>query len=168
MIAPISSPLSGDWQMKQKVQVSAVFPNGIHKTMEEWGMTSRGVPIKRITIRPKLSEKFANRPDSEAWTKVRAAIISYGAVIQQLWIPGFTDTGGHKKTNLVVADIVLGYPDIASYEKNPPYHGAVVGRVAGRISNAKFTIPIELDPTISTVLKLPKNQLKKHCLHGGT
>lgn len=137
-------------------------------TMEDWGRTSKGAPVKRITISPILSEKLTTGSDAETWTKVRSTILSYGAAIQQLWIPGFTDTGGRKKTNLSVADVVLGYSDIASYERNPAYHGVIVGRVAGRISNAKFTIPIELDPSISTAYKLPKNQQKKHCLHGGT
>ncbi|KAL5969634.1 Galactose mutarotase [Taenia solium] len=137
-------------------------------TMEDWGRTSKGAAVKRITISPKLSEKLTTGSDAEAWTKVRSTILSYGAAIQQLWIPGFTDTGGRRKTNLGVADVVLGYSDIASYEKNPAYHGVIVGRVAGRVSNAKFTIPFELDPSISTAYKLPKNQQKKHCLHGGT
>ncbi|VDL39814.1 unnamed protein product [Hymenolepis diminuta] len=136
--------------------------------MEDWGRTGKGIPVKRVTLRPKLSEKLSTGSDAEAWNKVRAVIINYGAAIQQLWVPGFTDTGGRKKNGLSTADVVLGYPDVASYEKNPVYHGVIVGRVAGRISNAKFTIPIELDPSISTAYKLPKNQQKKHCLHGGT
>lgn len=136
--------------------------------MEDWGKTGKGIPVKRVTLRPKLSEKLSTGSDAEAWNKVRAVIINYGAAIQQLWVPGFTDTGGRKKNGLSTADVVLGYPDVASYEKNPVYHGVIVGRVAGRISNAKFTIPIELDPSISTAYKLSKNQQKKHCLHGGT
>ncbi len=135
--------------------------------MEDWGKTAKGVPLSRITIRPKLTEKLANGPEAEAWTKSRALITTYGAALQQLWVPGFTDTGGKKKGSLGVADVVLGYPDKASYEKNPAYHGVIVGRVAGRISGGKFTIPIELDPSISSVYKLPKNQQRKHCLNGG-
>ncbi|VDD77929.1 unnamed protein product [Mesocestoides corti] len=135
--------------------------------MEEWGKTSQGIPIQRITIRPTLSEKLATGPEAEVWTKVRALIITYGAAIQQLWIPGFTDSGGKKKNGLSVADVVLGYSDLTGYEKNPSYQGVIVGRVAGRVSNGKFTLPIELDPSISTVYKLSKNQQKKHCLHGG-
>ena len=135
--------------------------------MEGWGRTRLGVPIKRFILRPKLSTNFANGPHAEVWTKVRAAILSYGAAVQQLWIPGFTDTKGSKRANPVVADVVLGYPDIGSYEKNPAYHGVVVGRVAGRINNGKFTIPSELDPANTTVYSLPKNQQNKHCLHGG-
>ncbi|BHF61454.1 hypothetical protein SprV_0100442800 [Sparganum proliferum] len=136
--------------------------------MEDFGKTAKGIPVKRITIRPKLPEKLASGSDSEVWSGVRAVFINYGAVLQQLWIPGHTDTGGKKKTPLTLADVVLGYPDIGSYEKNVPYHGAIVGRVAGRISNARFAIPYELDPTMTGVYRLPKNLKKQHCLHGGT
>nr|VZI20737.1 unnamed protein product [Spirometra erinaceieuropaei] len=136
--------------------------------MEDFGKTAKGIPVKRITIRPKLPEKLTSGGDSEVWSGVRAVFINYGAVLQQLWIPGHTDTGGKKKTPLTLADVVLGYPDIGSYEKNVPYHGAIVGRVAGRISNARFAIPYELDPTMTGVYRLPKNLKKQHCLHGGT
>ncbi|KAL7063110.1 hypothetical protein AAHC03_0210 [Spirometra sp. Aus1] len=133
--------------------------------MEDFGKTAKGIPVKRITIRPKLPEKLTSGSDGEVWSGVRAVFINYGAVLQQLWIPGHTDTGGKKKTPLTLADVVLGYPDIGSYEKNVPYHGAIVGRVAGRISNARFAIPYELDPTMTGVYRLPKNLKKQHCLH---
>ncbi|VDN08884.1 unnamed protein product [Dibothriocephalus latus] len=136
--------------------------------MEDFGKTAKGSPVKKITIRPKLPENLASGSDSEVWNGVRAIVINYGAVLQQLWIPGHTDTGGKKKTPLTLADVVLGFPDISSYEKNVPYHGAIVGRVAGRISNARFAIPYELDPTMAGVYRLPKNLKKQHCLHGGT
>lgn len=135
--------------------------------MEEWGETRNGALTKRVTLRPKLSVKLTDGPDAEAWFKVKAVIISYGAAIQQLWVPGYTDSEGCKKSSLDAADVVLGYPDIAGYEANAAYHGFIVGRVAGRIKNAEFTIPIELDPSVSRTYKLPKNQQNKHCLHGG-
>ncbi|KAL7063109.1 hypothetical protein AAHC03_0210 [Spirometra sp. Aus1] len=122
--------------------------------MEDFGKTAKGIPVKRITIRPKLPEKLTSGSDGEVWSGVRAVFINYGAVLQQLWIPGHTDTGGKKKTPLTLADVVLGYPDIGSYEKNVPYHGAIVGRVAGRISNARFAIPYELDPTMTGVYRI--------------
>ncbi|VDL85708.1 unnamed protein product [Schistocephalus solidus] len=136
--------------------------------MEDFGKTAKGIVVKKITLRPKVPEKLTSGSDSEVWNGVRAVFINYGAILQQLWIPGHTDTGGKKKTPLTLADVVLGYPDIGSYEKNAPYHGAIVGRVAGRISNGRFAIPYELDPTMNGVYRLPRNLKKQHCLHGGT
>ncbi|KAM7541596.1 hypothetical protein Aperf_G00000038115 [Anoplocephala perfoliata] len=135
--------------------------------MEYWGETSKGDRVERVTIRPKLSSKLTNGPDGEAWSKVEAVILNYGATIQQLWIPGYTDSRGDKRTFLWVADVILGYPDVKDYEKSRTYQGAIVGRVAGRIKNAEFTIPTELDSSNSKIYKLPRNQQDKHCLHGG-
>jgi aldose 1-epimerase len=52
-------------------------------------------------------------------------------VITQLEVP---DRDGK------LADIVLGFDDVASYEKSSPYFGAVIGRVANRISDACFVL----------------------------
>ena len=58
-------------------------------------------------------------------------VANYGGVITQLQVP---DRNGK------LADIVLGFDDIAGYEKSSPYFGAVIGRVANRISDASFTL----------------------------
>src|SRR5450432_141823 len=58
-------------------------------------------------------------------------VANYGGVITQLVVP---DRNGK------LADIVLGFDDVASYEKSSPYFGAVIGRVANRISDASFTL----------------------------
>lgn len=60
----------------------------------------------------------------------------------------------------VVSDIVLGYPDVAGYEKNIPNFGACIGRHANRIGNAEFTLN-------GITYQLEKNDGKNH-LHGGT
>ncbi|MEX0285832.1 MAG: aldose epimerase family protein [Paracoccaceae bacterium] len=54
---------------------------------------------------------------------------------------------------------VLGYDDPESYRANPAYLGAIVGRVANRIANARF----ELD---GQVYQLDANEGPHH-LHGG-
>lgn len=56
-------------------------------------------------------------------------------------------------------NVVLGFDDVNNYIENSPYFGAVVGRVAGRISNGSF----DLDGETYT---LPKNENANH-LHGG-
>nr|VZI51957.1 unnamed protein product [Spirometra erinaceieuropaei] len=136
--------------------------------MEDFGKTAKGTPVKKITIRPKLPEKLASGSDGEVWSGVRAVFLNYGAVLHQLWIPGHTDTNGKKTTSLTLADVVLGYPDVSGYEINKPFHGAIVGRVAGRISNARLCIPYELDPSMNGFYRLTDNMKKLHCHHGGT
>ena len=62
---------------------------------------------------------------------VTVTLLDYGATIQSIIVP---DRNGNP------LDIVLGYDDIASYEKGSCFYGAVVGRYANRIGYAKFTL----------------------------
>lgn len=82
---------------------------------------------------------------------MEAHILNYGATIAKLYVP---DRNGE------LADIVLGYDDMAGYEKNDvASHGAVVGRVANRIGNGEF----ELN---GVKYQLERNNAG-NCLHGG-
>ena len=58
-------------------------------------------------------------------------VLNFGGIISQLWVP---DKHGNKK------DIVLGFDNFESYLENPPYFGAIIGRVANRISGASFMV----------------------------
>ncbi len=78
-------------------------------------------------------------------------ILSYGALIQSIKTPN--EKGEIK-------DITLGYDNIEGYENDPYYMGAVVGPVAGRISNARFLLN-------NKTIDLEKNQGAHH-LHGGS
>ena len=63
---------------------------------------------------------------------MKAVVSNYGGTLLELWTP---DRSG------VTGDVVLGYGTLEGYlQKNNPYFGAVVGRYANRIANAKFTI----------------------------
>ena len=64
-------------------------------------------------------------------TGAMAKIITYGAIVTELWVP---DRNGK------VGDVVLGFDDLKGYLGPHPYFGGVVGRVVNRISNAKFTL----------------------------
>ncbi len=44
------------------------------------------------------------------------------------------------QTDITLENVVLGYKNYADYEKNPNFFGAIIGRVAGRIQDASFTI----------------------------
>ncbi|SHI61546.1 aldose 1-epimerase [Shimia gijangensis] len=55
--------------------------------------------------------------------------------------------------------VVLGYSDPESYLQNPYFMGAIVGRVANRIGNARYTLHSQRHD-------LSANE-GAHCLHGG-
>ncbi len=63
--------------------------------------------------------------------KMEISLLNYGGIIQEIIVP---DRNGKFE------NIVLGFDNIRDYEEKSPYFGAIVGRVAGRISNAKFEI----------------------------
>lgn len=78
-----------------------------------------------------------------------AEILTYGGVIRALSVPVAGTT----------RDVVLGFDDMAGYEEQDAYIGAVVGRVANRIGGARFTLDGKEYP-------LPANR-PPNCLHGG-
>ena len=79
-------------------------------------------------------------------------VTNYGGRVVALWVP---DRNGSYE------DVVLGYDHIDKYLNNEGerYLGAVVGRCANRISNAKFTLD-------GLEYQLPKND-GTNTLHGG-
>lgn len=81
---------------------------------------------------------------------VSATIITYGATLQALHAP---DRHG------VVADVVLGHDDLASYVRQRSFLGPAVGRYANRIAGGRFTLDGE-------TFRLDRNE-GRHCLHGG-
>jgi len=56
-------------------------------------------------------------------------------------------------------DVVLGFDNLATYEKHTSHQGAIIGRIANRVANACFTMD-------GKEYKLPRNN-GKNCLHGG-
>lgn len=77
-------------------------------------------------------------------------ILPYGATIVSVYAPD-------RKGNLT--DVVLGFPSLEGYLLPHPYIGAVAGRVAGRISGARFVLD-------GHIYKLAANDPPNH-LHGG-
>jgi len=86
-----------------------------------------------------LKEFFGNLTSEEEVIKytlinknnIKISLLNYGGIIQKIIVP---DRRGEYE------NIVLGFDDIRDYEEQSPYFGAIVGRVAGRISKAKFEI----------------------------
>ena len=79
-----------------------------------------------------------------------AKITNFGATVLELHVPDKAGT---------LADIVLGFDNVDAYAAGGPYFGAIVGRVANRIGNARFTLDGKDYP-------LAAND-KPHHLHGG-
>ncbi len=77
-------------------------------------------------------------------------IITYGGIVTEIDTP---DRDGK------VADVALGFDNLADYVAKSPYFGAIIGRYANRIANGKFT----LDGTTYT---LAQNN-GPNSLHGG-
>ena len=92
----------------------------------------------------------------DAWTLSGAhgltlEIITYGATVTRLLAP---DREGR------LADVVLGFDNLPAYSSHSAYFGSVVGRVAGRVPNARFALDGE-------IYELVPNDPPNH-LHGGT
>lgn len=76
--------------------------------------------------------------------------MTYGGIVTRLLAP---DREGH------LADVVLGLSNLDSYLAGHPHFGAITGRVAGRITGARFTLD-------GKTYELARNQAPNH-LHGG-
>jgi aldose 1-epimerase len=84
---------------------------------ESFGATAEGAPVDRFLL--------------TGAGGMEVAILDYGGRLQCLSVP---DRAGE------LADVLLGYDDIAGYEDDPAYHGALVGRYANRIRQGTFTL----------------------------
>jgi aldose 1-epimerase len=104
-------------------------------TRDSWGVVD-GTPVYLFT----LVNSNGNR----------AKISNYGGIVTYWECP---DRSGRK------ASVVIGFDSLAPYLREPPYFGAIVGRYANRIGNARFV----LDGTPYT---LAANNGRNH-LHGG-
>jgi aldose 1-epimerase len=82
---------------------------------------------------------------------ITVRILSYGAIIQSLYVPDRYGT---------IADVVLGYSDVAGYVADPNYVGAVIGRYANRIAGGRFVLESEM-------FSLARND-GDNSLHGGS
>ncbi|MBC1433840.1 galactose mutarotase [Listeria rocourtiae] len=81
---------------------------------------------------------------------VRVRALNYGGIVTETWAP---DAKGD------FANVSLGFGTLDEYLVHSPYFGALVGRVAGRIGDARF----EMD---GKTYQLAKNE-GANILHGG-
>jgi aldose 1-epimerase len=106
-------------------------------------------------MQPSLFGTLPTGESVEAYTLASSSgfsvqAITYGATVTCLLAP---DRYG------AFDDVVLGFSDLQSYRAPHPYLGALAGRVAGRISGARFT-------SDGRVYQLEANDPPNH-LHGG-
>lgn len=104
-------------------------------TVRNWGKTKFDETVKLYTLKNDFLE---------------VEILNYGGIIRKI---SFPDKNGK------VENIVLNLDNISDYEERSPYFGAIVGRNAGRISNAELKIG-------KTIYKLNANSGKNN-IHGG-
>jgi len=83
--------------------------------------------------------------------QMEVKIMTYGGIIQSVKVP---DRSGH------VANVVLGFDNLADYVAKSPYFGCITGRYANRIALGKFTLD-------GVTYQLPINN-PPNSLHGGT
>ena len=101
---------------------------------------------------------FGYLPDGRRITKytlaqkggIRCSVLDLGGIIQELCVP---DASGR------YADVVCGFDSAADYLRDRAYHGALIGRVANRIANGRFSLN-------GVEYTLSKN-LGEHHHHGG-
>lgn len=109
----------------------------LHCERDRIGQHDDGTPFERFRLRNSAG--------------MQVDILDYGATLQALRVPD-RDTG--KPVNLV-----LGFADPAQYLKPHPYFGALVGRYANRLKQARF----ELD---EQTFQIVPNE-GPNALHGG-
>jgi aldose 1-epimerase len=94
---------------------------------------------------------------------MRVQVISYGATIQDIWVPGRNGS----------ADVVLGFKTLADYVQfnSPPvapttgvYFGETVGRYANRIANGVFSLNQPGQGAVKYTLPVNNGP---NALHGG-
>ena len=102
-----------------------------------FGVTPSGLPVERWTLR--------------GASGVEAAVLTYGAVLHSLRVPG--------PDSRPPAEIVLSLPDVKHYSTHGGYLGAVVGRFANRIAAGTFRLD-------GREHRIPGND-RGNSLHGG-
>lgn len=105
-------------------------------TKEVFGTAKTGSQVTKYIIKNKKGSSIE--------------MIDLGAMLVSVWMP---DKNGN------MLDVVLGYDNVASYEENPCYFGAVIGRTCNRTANASV-------PVGDIVCKMPVNETPNN-LHSG-
>jgi aldose 1-epimerase len=125
------------WAIAGALCLSATSAMAADYSRHPFGTMPDGTAVEAIT----LSSPSGNR----------VTVITLGASVQSLFVK---DRAGK------LADVALGYGDLAGYIAKPNFFGATVGRVANRIARGRFTLD---GKSYETPLSDGPNSL-----HGGT
>ena len=99
-----------------------------------FGVTAGGDPVQRITI---------------GRDGLCVSVLTWGAVLQGVWLEG------------TARSLTLGSDRLSDYEGGMRYHGALIGPVVNRFTDARA-------PLGGRVLRFEANQDNRHCLHSGS
>ncbi|MYM36800.1 galactose-1-epimerase [Duganella sp. FT94W] len=94
---------------------SALAAPGIQ--VEAYGVTQAGQKVDKVTL--------------ENARGMKLAYIDYGATLIQAEV---ADAAGQRR------NVILSLPDLAAFERTRGRYGAIIGRYAGRIANARYTL----------------------------
>lgn len=86
-------------------------------SVQDWGATRDGRHVERVTVQNARG--------------MRLSYIDYGATLTEVAPPDRHGTP---------VNLILSVPSLAAYEANGRRYGAIMGRYAGRIAGARFTL----------------------------
>jgi aldose 1-epimerase len=86
-------------------------------TVQPYGVTSKGAPVEKVVL--------------ENDNGMRLAYIDYGATLVAADV---ADRRGKRR------NVILSLPDLPAFEKTQGRYGAIIGRYAGRIGGARYTL----------------------------
>lgn len=105
-------------------------------TSRPFGALPSGEPVEAYTL--------------SSGTGASLQVLTYGGIVTSLRMPGRDGR---------LADVVLGFDRLGAYLAGHPYFGAIVGRIAGRVTGGRITVA-------GRSFQLPRNEGECH-LHGG-
>ncbi|MET9361245.1 aldose epimerase family protein [Streptomyces sp. NPDC006632] len=137
----------------RRAMLAAGAAAGLAATALTTGSAEAAAPRRSPT-----KQHFGTLSDGTAvdlWTLAnggtRLQVLSYGGVVHSLEVP---DRDGH------VANVALGFDNLADYVEKSPYFGGLIGRYGNRIAAGRFTLD-------GRSHQLPLND-GANSLHGGT
>ena len=121
-------------------------------------MAPRWATLTPLRPMPMSSRPFGSLPSGEsveAYTLTNGSgasvqVLDYGGIITSLFMPD-----RHAR----LADIVLGFRDLGDYARGHPYFGAILGRIAGRVTGGRLSVD-------GATFPLERNEGLNH-IHGG-
>ncbi len=121
---------------KESTKEMELINEKVSITKQDYGTTADGQKVEQYTLKNSSG--------------LQVDIITYGGRITSLKTP---DKNG------AFENVVLGFDNLAHYEKDNPFFGALIGRYGNRIGGAKFSLD-------NTTYQLAKNDGDNN-LHGG-